>query len=197
MQKNNFSRNKSKYTFGKWIVLLIVLLVAVMATLELTNTTHIFHRQRIPAVISVTNTKTKNNNSNKNTITTNSGTSQATTTPTKVTSSAGETTSSSQPLESPYGSFVSNHYPGQNGSNLDEVSVCNTTPGASCYIKFSNGSITTQLPTQVTNNAGVTSWTWNIGSDAHLTSGQWQITAVASLNGQFLYTNDPMMMIVQ
>src|SRR6202011_3279223 len=40
-------------------------------------------------------------------------------------------------LVTPYGTFVSNHHPTLSGSpGPSEESVCNTTPGATCYIEF-------------------------------------------------------------
>lgn len=98
------------------------------------------------------------------------------------------TSSGSLPLV-PYGSFVSNHAPGQNGSPTTEYSVCSTTPGATCYIKFSLGDISRQLSTQKVDDSGSTTWQWDIDG-AGLSKGSWQITAVATLNGQSKSTTD-------
>jgi hypothetical protein len=99
-------------------------------------------------------------------------------------------------LVAPYGSFVSNHHPGQNGASTTEESLCNTTPGASCYIKFTQGNIVKSLPTQTTDASGATIWDWNIGQ-AGLSSGSWQVTAVASLGSQSKTTSDPTTLEVQ
>ena len=96
-------------------------------------------------------------------------------------------TSSTSPSEltRPFGVFVSNHSPSLSGSSIyqNEQSVCNTTPGAHCYIEFTKGTIIKQLASQTTNAQGATYWTWNV-NEAGLTQGTWQIIAVASLNGQ-------------
>ena len=96
----------------------------------------------------------------------------------------------------PTGPFVSNHSPGQNGSPLSEASVCNTSPGASCYIEFINGNSTKKLPAQTTDNTGAAYWSWNI-NDAGLSSGTWKITAIATLNGQTSSASDSANLEVQ
>lgn len=87
---------------------------------------------------------------------------------------------SSLPLYAPHGEFVSNHNPGKNGSPTQETSVCNTTPGASCYITFTNGSISTKLPTKTADSSGTVYWYWDVKDDAHLSNGSWTIKAVAT-----------------
>jgi hypothetical protein len=96
----------------------------------------------------------------------------------------------------PTGPFVSNNTPGQNGAPTTEVSVCNTTPGASCYIEFTNGGITKKLTSQTTDSNGAAGWSWDI-KDAGLTSGSWKITAIASYNGQSSSASDPVNLEVQ
>jgi len=54
---------------------------------------------------------------------------------------------------------------------------------------LTNGSTTTKLPAQKTDSDGATYWEWDI-NDAHLSSGNWKITAVATLNGQTKSTQD-------
>lgn len=108
------------------------------------------------------------------------------------------TQNNSPVLIEPLGNFVSNHKPGQNGSNNLEVSTCNTTSGASCYIKFTNaqnGEVRV-LSTQVTDSSGSTGWTWDIGQ-AGFTSGTWKIVAVANLGGQTKTTQDVRDLIIQ
>jgi len=112
--------------------------------------------------------------------------------PSKESSNGG----SSAILLAPYGNFVSNHNLG-NGRPTTEQSVCNTTPGASCYIKFtkSDGSVKT-LAAQTTDNNGTTIWNWDV-KDAGFSAGSWQITAVASLNGDVKTTTDPTPLEIQ
>jgi len=112
----------------------------------------------------------------------NSGTNSSPNTSQKNLGSA-QTTS----LIAPYGNFVSNHKPGQNGAPFDENSVCNTTPGATCYIQFTMGSQTKKLEGRIADEGGVASWDWTA---SNLASGKWIITAVATLNGQSKSTQD-------
>jgi len=92
--------------------------------------------------------------------------------------------------------FVSNHSPGQNGSGTSEQSTCNTTPGATCYIEFINGSSTKQLDPKIAGSDGSVIWDWDIHS-ANLTSGSWTIKAVAQLNGQTKSVEDPIRLVIQ
>lgn len=100
-------------------------------------------------------------------------------------------TSSSNVLIAPFGEFVSNHKPGQNGSNFTEVSQCNTTPGATCYIQFTQNNTVMTLNQQVVGNSGTVFWEWNVKS-SNLSSGKWTITAISKLNGQTKSTVDQM-----
>ncbi len=95
---------------------------------------------------------------------------------------------SSGPIK-PYGNFVSNHKPGQNGSGTTEDSICNTSPGATCYIEFTKDSIVKKLELKTTDSNGTAMWSWNV-KDAGLTAGSWQVSAVAALNGQTASTQD-------
>ncbi|MGH7156938.1 MAG: hypothetical protein ACREGG_02410 [Candidatus Saccharimonadales bacterium] len=193
---------KKKSRLNKKIILAstIVALIVVIAILELTNTTHLFHKQKVPAVIpshSNSATTPKNNQS-----TAQSG-SLTPSTP-ATTKSSSSTGGSNAALVAPFGDFVSNHNPGALDSNgnptpTSETSVCDTTPGATCYIKFTNtdGGQTTQLASQTVNGDGSTSWYWDATTDAHLTKGQWRVTAIATLNGQSKSTDDPTNLTIQ
>lgn len=130
--------------------------------------------------------------------------STTTTTPssTKSDSSAGQPDKSASNLSSsgsgptkPFGNFVSNHNPG-NGLPTQEKSTCNTTPGANCYIQFSMGDLTKKLSVQTTDSSGAVYWTWDI-KDAGLSEGSWQITAVATLNGQSVEAQDQIPLKIQ
>lgn len=104
--------------------------------------------------------------------------------------------SSTLPLTEPWGNFISNHAPGKDGTSTSEVSTCNSTPGASCYIQFTKDGVTRSLETKTTDNNGSVSWSWDIKA-ASLSSGKWQITAVATLNGQTKSTSDQLALEVQ
>jgi|SRR5579862_1146368 len=195
MRKNK-SRFNNRYRLLATVAGVIIVLVAV---LEITNTTHIFHHQSIPPVIPTHGSSTtSSSNSSQSSLKSNS-------TPSSNSSAKNPlpSPSSGSTLITPFGDFVSNHNPGapdQNGNPTptSETSVCDTTPGATCYISFTNSNgQTTQLPTQTAGSDGSTSWDWDVSQDAHLTKGEWQITAVASLNGQTKSTNDPTKLTIQ
>ncbi len=179
---------------------MILLALVVLAVLELTNTTHLLHKQAVPPVIPVVKT-TKSSTPTKSTPkpANSSGSAAAGATQTPDTNNKLPSgTDSGLPLVQPFGTFVSNHRPGQDGSNNDEQSACNTTPGAKCYIQFTNlsSNVTTKLPAQTVGSDGSTIWSWNV-SNAGLTSGSWRITAVASLNGQTKSATDTTNLEVQ
>lgn len=120
----------------------------------------------------------------KSTAKSNSTTPSITTNNTPTITPAGPS-NSSQTLEAPFGSFVSNNNPSlSNSSQSYELSSCETTPGATCYIKFTNAQgQNIILPSQVVDSQGVTSWGWNVNTKG-FTVGTWSVTAIASLNGQ-------------
>lgn len=92
--------------------------------------------------------------------------------------------------------LVSNHHPGENGSPSTEQSACQTTPGATCYIEFTQNGLTRKLDAKTADNNGLVVWDWDI-KDAGLSSGQWEIIAVASLNGQVKTSSDPSPLEIQ
>lgn len=176
---------------------LLIIACIVFTGLELTNTTYIFHKKKVPATIPVKTSSSSSLQSKKSSSpTSSSGTAQQSTQSTKVQSSSGGNSSSNIALMQPYGDLVSNHFPGQNGSNTQEQSTCNTTPGATCYIQLTNTEAgkTTKLPSQTVGSDGSTAWTWDANT---LTSGQWQIMAVASLNGQTKSVTDSIKLSIQ
>ena len=91
--------------------------------------------------------------------------------------------------------FVSNHSPGQNGSGTAEQSVCNTTPGATCFIEFTNGDAKKQLEVKPADSNGSVIWNWDITSSG-LSSGSWKVRAVASLGGQTKTVDDERQLVV-
>lgn len=115
-------------------------------------------------------------------------------------SSGGSGTGTNQPaasnLVSPWGNFVSNHYPGQNGAPTAETSTCNTSPGATCYIHFTNGSKTRNLDSKVANANGAVIWNWDV-KEAGFSSGNWQIKAIATLDGQKKSSDDSLPLVIK
>lgn len=99
-------------------------------------------------------------------------------------------------LTAPYGSFVNNHTPGQNGSDMNMLSQCNTSPGAVCYIKLTQDNVVRTLPEKTADSSGSIYWEWKI-SDAGLTTGKWKIEAVAKLGSQSKSTADQLSLEVQ
>lgn len=181
-RRSNLYIKKHPYKlFGAFLLAAVL----VLAVLELTGVTHIFHKTPVPPVIPV-----------------DSSSNQPNTLPQSSPQSSGSKdnksgdSSSSQvklPLYSPYGNFVSNHHPNLNGSPApsQETSVCNTTPGAKCYVKFTMGSTHTSLPVKTADSKGSVFWSWDVRK-AGLTVGDWTITAVATLNGQSKSVQDPL-----
>lgn len=190
-------KNKKKLTLiAVSGVLLLVLLITV---LELTNTTYILHKRPAPTIIPTTSsaaTTPSASDDSKNSVTEQSNSSTGTNSSSDPKQSSGSTNSSSVALVAPYGNFVSNHYPGQNGSDLKELSLCTTTPGATCFIKFTRGDTVKVLPVKTTDQGGSATWEWNI-TDAGLTSGSWKIEAIAKLGTQTASTTDQLRLEVQ
>lgn len=129
--------------------------------------------------------------------------SQQTTSSTSSTSASnnpklpGSAVSTSAVLAAPFGTFVSNHRPGQSGSPTTEQSTCNTTPGATCDIQFTNGSgVVKSLGAEAVDNNGTAYWSWDVAGGT-IAPGSWQITAVVKLNGQTKTATDPTPLEVQ
>lgn len=114
------------------------------------------------------------------------------------TKNPGSQSGSSGNLLAPSGTLVSNHKPSLSGDPTPsgEQSVCNTTPGASCYIKFVQGDIVKKLDTRIADSTGSVIWSWDI-KQAGFSQGRWTITAVATLNGLSKSTTDNLSLEVQ
>jgi hypothetical protein len=170
----------------------LVLIAVIIAVLEVTNVTHFFHQQAKSGTIpTVPAAKAKKQAASKNTSTASNSDKNA------GAIQRGTPTDGSAPL-TPFGSFVSNHRPNLSGSPApsQEQSVCNTTPGATCYIQFTQNGVVKKLAPQVANADGVTSWTWDVKT-AGFTEGNWEITAIATLNGQSSSAKDTLSLSVQ
>lgn len=174
---------------------LVVLAVLILTILEVADITHFFHKSAVPPVIPVANSSQGSSQTQPNQNPTQKQP-QASDKNNSSSSSSGQNPKQTLPLNTPYGDFVSNHHPGENGAPTSEVSVCNTTPGANCYIKFTKGTITTGLPSKTTGSDGSATWYWNI-KDAKLTSGDWEITAIATLNGQTKSASDQLPLTIK
>lgn len=177
-----------------FVILLLLVLALVTGALELTGTTHFFHKDKLPAVIGTTSGGPSGGPSSSTSQSSGSKTSAKSATQ----NSGGNQTSSSLPLSAPYGVFVSNHSPNLSGhpAPSSETSVCNTTPGAQCYIKFTNGTSSTKLPTKTTGSDGAAYWYWDVGKN-NLSPGDWTIIVTATLNGHTKTTQDPIALSVK
>jgi hypothetical protein len=186
--KRPFYRNKKTLAF------LLLLVGFIIFMLEITSATHIFHKNTssgtIPSQVETSNNKSQEDSS-PNT--------QGSPTPPPSTNSSKTNApppTSNTELLTPYGTFVSNHFPGKNGTSNQEQSACTTTPGASCYIQFTKDGVVKKLDAKTADNAGSVIWSWDV-KDAGFASGSWKITAVTSLNGQTKSTNDSLNLEVQ
>lgn len=119
--------------------------------------------------------------------------SQSTSKSSSVTTSPGavkENTAPRADLIAPTGNFVSAHKNVPLNATLS--SVCNTSAGAKCKIVFTSGETTKSLPEQTTDLGGSTFWNSWTPSSIGLTSGEWSVQAVATLNDQTKSTSDAM-----
>lgn len=97
----------------------------------------------------------------------------------------------------PIGSFVSNHYPNLSGSPRPNsiASTCTTTPGASCKIVFTMGSVVKELTGKSTDQNGNTEWNWTLQSIG-ITEGTWKIKAIATNGNLSSSSSDSIDMVV-
>jgi len=189
-------RNSRPTRFAKPVILagsVVILLVIIIAALELTHTIHLFHSNttKTAATIPSTTPATSSPASSSTPSATNSATAITNTSNSKDTgasASSSPSTSGNAPIK-PYGDFISNHNPPQNGTS--EVSVCYTTPGATCTMTFTNGDQTKSLISQTTDSSGSTSWSWD-ASILGVNSGHWTVTVTANLNSQTSTASDTM-----
>lgn len=185
---NKSSRSKKLLFTALGIVLLAAL---ILTALEMTNTTHLFHKQ--PSAITASqDTKgevAQPNNSSAN----NAASSNSDQTTQPGDNKSNSNTPISETLKDPTGEFVSNHHPNLSGSPAPNSmsSVCTTTPGATCQITFIKDGVTKSLEAQMTDRGGSVYWNWKI-QDIGLSAGSWQVQAVASQSGKIKTTTDPL-----
>lgn len=180
-------KNNLKSTIRKsWkLVALLGLFLLILIILEVTDTTHIFHRSK-PNVSTVPTLDRGSNRTSKKVESTTNGTNNNSTS--SVNDSQKQTApqaSTTNDLTAPYGSFVSNHHPSSQ-SDIEE-SVCTTSPGAECYIEFTNGTTIKKLPAKIIDSTGSTYWIWK---PSDIGVGTWKVTAIASLDGKTKSTTD-------
>lgn len=181
-----------KTSLSKRLVMgvVLLLLVCLVAILELTNVTHIFHKKTV-VVVSGSSFNTKGEPKSTKPVTQNGSASG-------VSNNTGsKSTGSSLALVAPSGDFISNHHPNLSGSPAPNTmsSVCNSSPGASCQIIFTQDGVVKSLPVKTTDSNGTAYWNWQL-QDIGLTSGSWSIQASASLSGQTKTASDVMDLVV-
>lgn len=114
-----------------------------------------------------------------------------TTTDTSPKSRSGDDTKANLEPIAPSGTFVSNHRPNLDGNPAPNSmnSICRTTPGINCEIRFTKDGVTKTLGPDTVGQDGLISWDWKL-QDVGLTEGSWQITAVASYGSKTVQTTD-------
>lgn len=178
---------KTPYVLG------VLLIIGVFAALELTDTTHVFHKggSGKPAVSASQSTKgepsndggEKSSESNKD---------DPTATPSDSTPEKNIGSSSS--LIAPTGNFVSAHSNVPVSAALS--SVCNTTSGAECRISFESGGTTKSLPAQIVDAGGSAYWNSWTPKSIGLTPGRWKVQAIAALGSATRSSDDAMDLVV-
>lgn len=189
-------KHKRKYLHNKWLLALVIVLVAaaVVAILELTNTTHFFHHDNPPAATGPETKGEINNTSDKSVQDTQSNNSS---TNNKNQSSPSNGSTSTLPLTTPLGNFVSDHHPNLSGNPAPNqmASSCTTTVGANCQITFTMGSTTKSLTAKTTDAQGSVYWSWTL-QNVGLTEGSWTVEAIATLNGNTKTATDAESLVV-
>ncbi|SRR6266567_2921838 len=193
MNYKYFLRRKERQRILKFLALLVLLILV----LGFGSWRLFYHHTKKITVIQTTESAAPTVNTPKTQPTTSSPSSSRSAPPINTTKShqtAGSTspsTTSNSPPAKPSGTFVSNHNPDLSGTAPygTEDSVCITSPGATCYIEFSNNGDIKKLPAQVADANGVCHWTWNV-QQAGFSQGSWTITTIATLNSQSINTQD-------
>jgi len=174
------------------ILILIAIAVIAVVVLEATNTTHIFHKAKTVITIHSTHSSSTTAPSALEQQPQSSAiSSPANNQVDKTTAPVPAPSSSSSAPVRPTGTFISDHRPNLSGqpNPSQENSVCVTTPGATCYIEFTQGNVVKKLDTQGTDSNGAAYWTWDVKEDGFST-GSWQVAVVATLNGRTATSTD-------
>jgi hypothetical protein len=184
VNENNKHKNTKRSKIIALVLLTLVLAVGVYTYIHL-RAVHV-NQSRSGHVASVQ----KSTNAN-------GAVSQAPTSELKEKPGSNPPSSTATELLAPSGNFVSNHKPGQNGTSTAMQSVCNTSPGATCNIIFTNSAgVIKELGPKTTDATGSALWTWDING-SELGPGDWKVTAVAKLSSQTMTTDDTIKLEVQ
>ncbi len=193
MPKNKYSSTKARKRplVNKRIYIVSALLVALalLVVLELTDHINLFGLRKNPNPIQTTaGQQTKGEISHTKNSGTDINSNEESNDNTKLTNNESGNASN---LVAPYGNFVSNHHPNLDGQPYSNIiqSACVTTSGASCMISFTKDSVTKSLPAETTDREGAAYWSWTL-KQLGLTQGDWTIKATATLADQTKSTTD-------
>jgi hypothetical protein len=184
MSKNKYKTKKNSikrmHRLFYGFIGILILVGIMMAITESTGITHLFSKkitkQPIFTVSGSAETKAVPKTNTQTTI-------QVTNTTTKNPDVPASSNNTETILMAPSGTF-SNVY--QN-VGLDDLmsSTCNTSPGATCQIFFTNGSTTRSLPKKLADQSGAVYWSWKPSdSNVNLYNGSWHINATVILGVQ-------------
>jgi hypothetical protein len=190
--KRKASKANNRNTF-KYAGLVIACLVILVAILEVTNTTYLFHKKDQSSTTVLSGAGSLDKGTNNTIPAPQPNTSSKSVSTGTASSSSNQSVVSSVPPKEPYGDFVSSHTIENDGN---EASVCITTPGISCSITFTQNSVTKTLPKKVTDNNGAAYWNWK-PSDIGLSAGSWTITAIAYSGNLTASSKDARELVVQ
>lgn len=183
LRKRSFFHRKRAYI----IIASLVAVLLVLLILELTNTTHLLHKEgAVSGPIPVSSSSSSENQTQSSPDKTNT-TGQATSSNPNPEKTASPPSSGTD-LQTPSGSLVSNHQPSLKDLPAEE-SLCTSTPGATCKIEFTKDGVTKTLQAMKIGSSGVVIWNWDIKT-AGFEEGSWKITAIATLNGSSKTTTD-------
>lgn len=181
------------------ILIFLLAIIVVLAILEVAGVIHLRHKNGSAGVPGYVRTGISNNSSGSSAASSSTPTSspgsnsQPAGNSTKTTAPAGGASDNTN-LLAPYGQFINFH-----NATLDtkEVSVCSTSPGATCTILFKYNGKTISLGAKTTDGSGSAYWgDWTPGQ-LGLTKGSWTIEAVASLGSQSKQTTDNKQLIIK
>jgi cytoskeletal protein RodZ len=190
MLKNKYTNSKKlSQKRSKWMILLGVLLVLVCAVgvLQLTHAIHLLGNPQPKDLTGTTASEETKGEPKASKAKPNSDSAQSTSSATiDGTKDTGTPRAAAVALDTPSGNFVSSHHVAATDS---VTSACNTNPGATCTLTFTNGSTIKSLPTKSADAGGAAYWNWTPQSIG-LSTGTWQIKATASQSGQQQSAND-------